>query len=188
MIRAPTREQSVQDTKKVQAVLQRFGFSVNQEKSTLNPTQRLEHLEVVIDTVKCRLILPYDKANVIKSLTLSTIQGTSTSLMSLAKLVGLMISTIDTIQWARLHSRALQHLLRPYQAHIIQKAVMNIQIQLLVKENLVWWTHLPNLTRGKPFWIPEKIQIFTDATGLGSDLWRIHCTGDLVPCRKEIIH
>lgn len=188
MIQAPTRERSERDTKKVQKLLQDFGFLVNREKSSLKPTQRLEHLGVEIDTNQCKLIFPRNKANTITSLAMQVIRSSSTPLMTLAKPLGLMISTLDSIQWARLHARALQHFLAPFQLKIIQKEEINVLLSLQVKESLSWWTCLSNLTKGRHFWTPERTQVFIDASpnGLGGHLSGLNYSGDLVARGKEV--
>lgn len=58
------------------------------------------------------------------------------SFTSLAKLMGLMIFTLDTIQWGRLHWQDLQQFLRPSQLYITQKWDMGVQVPLQMKTNL----------------------------------------------------
>lgn len=92
--------------------------------------------------------------------------------MTLTKLMGLIISTLDTIQWVRFHSRVLQQFLRPFQVFITQKRDMQLQVPWKVKLSLVWWTKISNLTKGKVFWIPNRVQVFTDASLQG---WGATC-------------
>lgn len=127
---------------------------------------------MVTDTIKCKLILPWDKASAIKSLATLTIRSSSALLMT-GELMGLLISIIDTVQWARFHTRTLQHFLGPYQTQIIRKAERNVQLPLKVKESLVWKMTLDH--RCQPL-------------GLGSDLQRIDDRGNLVTYGKETSH
>lgn len=96
---------------------------------------RLKHLGVIIDTSSHHLLLP-DKARILRTLASAVIQGSSCSLASLAMLVGLMILTLDTVHWVRLYSRELQRFLRPFQAYIVLKQDMRLQVPCKVKLSL----------------------------------------------------
>lgn len=97
--------------------------------------------------------------------------------MTLAKLMGLMISILDTIQWARFHSRELQQYLRPFQFHIMLKRDMTLQVPCKDKSSLVWSTRISNLTKSKSLWIQNRLQVFTDASLLG---WGVMCKGQVL--------
>nr|XP_056700756.1 tetratricopeptide repeat protein 39A [Euleptes europaea] len=72
LICVKSKEESLTHKSKVVQILTDHGFLVNLEKSQLLPTQRLEHLGVIIDTYRNLICLPQDKITNIQSMTQSS--------------------------------------------------------------------------------------------------------------------
>lgn len=120
--------------------LQNYGFLPKLQKSSLQPIQGLECLGVILDTTCNCLILTKTKAKKMKEIPRVAINSRPLSLMTLMKLMGLLISSTDTLQWGHFHMRSLQQLLRPFQLQIMNKKDPSIRITLKVKTSLARWT------------------------------------------------
>ena len=94
------------------------GFMINMSKSRLQPTQRLKHLGVVIDTVSCQFFLPHEKITKTTTEVSRAVKNRSSLLMSLASLLGLLVANAEALQWGRFHLRGLQGFLQPFQHRI----------------------------------------------------------------------
>ena len=57
LIMAPTKEQCLEQAQLIIGLLEKLGYVINREKSVLEPTQRLEYLGFVINTVEMKLFL-----------------------------------------------------------------------------------------------------------------------------------
>lgn len=81
---------SRKDTKATVLCLQAHGFLVNLQKSSLQPTWKLKHLGVVVDTSYNSLFLIEAKMQKMKEMS-QAIKERSSTLMTLAKLTGLFV-------------------------------------------------------------------------------------------------
>nr|XP_056702553.1 UPF0606 protein KIAA1549 homolog [Euleptes europaea] len=188
LICAQSREQSVQHTTTVVQILQAHGYIINFKKSSLIPSRSLVHLGVRIDSQTNSLSLPPERVYKIVNLASSVIKSRSTRLMRLAKLLGLMMSCIAVVPWARFHSRPLQWLLRPFHKDIAKKRDRPIHITQKAKLGLRWWTHRPNLQKASQYIHDEPLQLFTDASleGWGATLSRHMTQGRWSPAEKKL--
>lgn len=108
--------------------LEQHGYLFNRQNSQIAPTQKTTHLGVLIDTTKSMLSVPEEKITKTSTVTRQISKMKTSKLMTLAKLQGLMISSIDTVPWARLHLHPLQWSLRPHQLAILQRKDKNILV------------------------------------------------------------
>ncbi|XP_042315084.1 uncharacterized protein LOC121926295 [Sceloporus undulatus] len=179
LIRAPSIQQAVRDTARVLKSLEDHGFLVNLDKSSIHPSQQILHLGSLIDTRSGTVCLTPERTSTIRKTALRALRSPRASLQLLSRLLGLMIAAIECLPWARFHARPLQWLLLPHQQAIALKSHRKIQILDQVRQSLRWWTSQA-VSRGRPIWETERIQITTDASLRG---WGAHCGSQLAQGR-----
>lgn len=79
----------------------------------------------------------------------SFLRQCTANLMPLTQLLGLMVVNMEALQWGQLHTKDLQGFLRPYQAHIVERSHLKLQLPNRVRSSLCWWSRPPNLSNGK---------------------------------------
>lgn len=89
------------------SLLESLGFVVNGQKSILCPTRKLVFLGFVIDSVQATLSLPSRKLAKIRHVLRRTMSKSHSSLRQIARLVGLLSSSIQAIFPGPLHYRAM---------------------------------------------------------------------------------
>ena len=85
-----------------------LGFTINETKSVLIPTQRLEFFGVIIDTVLFKVFLTEAKFNKILSLCAQIISSKTNTTRKLSSFIGLCVHAFNAITLAPLHYRSLE--------------------------------------------------------------------------------
>lgn len=91
-------------------LLTHLGFVINEKKSLLTPSRQVTFLGFTIDSVARTLSLPPKKIVRMRRELRRTLAHPSTSLQQIARVVGLLSSSIQAIFPGPLHYRALQRL------------------------------------------------------------------------------
>ena len=99
-----------QDMTTAQYLLENLGFVINHEKSCFQPTQQLEFLGFVVNTLDMTLLLPDCKVEAIKSHCSKMSLHHEVSVRELSQLIGKLTASIQAIFPAPLHYRHLQDL------------------------------------------------------------------------------
>ena len=89
-------------------LLQHLGFVINLKKSVLVPTQKIEFLGLIIDSVVMTLSLTDQKLEKIMLLCSQAYENPKLSILDLTKLIGAMSSTVQAVLPARIQFRYLQ--------------------------------------------------------------------------------
>ncbi|XP_070607583.1 uncharacterized protein [Erythrolamprus reginae] len=155
------------------SVLQNHGFSINFDKSHLQPSTSILHLGSIINSESSQVFLSPERKNNIGELISRILLQPSVSIVTLSSLLGKMVSCIGIIPWARLHARELQWLLLPFQRSGHSNSSRRIVIPSIVRRSLKWWRS-PAMDKGSPFRCPEQFVITTDASLSG---WGAHARG-----------
>ncbi|XP_061442163.1 uncharacterized protein LOC133365007 [Rhineura floridana] len=153
------------------------GWLVNFDKSHLQPTQRLQHLGAMLDTLQETVFLSADRITAITDIARSLMHKSSADVMLLARALGMLVSTIHIVPWARAHTRQLQWALLPFQHDIANSNHRAIPLSPTLRLSFRWWTRVQHLTQGTPFREPHRTVITTDASLLG---WGAHCNSQFV--------
>ena len=95
-----------------------LGFLPNHDKSMYTPTQRIESLGHIIDSVKMTVSLPESKTRAIVQLCLDAIFHPSFSIRHLTTIIGKLISCFLVLPTGRLHYRSMERL----KVHTLQTA------------------------------------------------------------------
>ena len=164
-----TPEGLIKDRDSALHVLHNFGWLINWEKSVLNQTQKLEFLEIELDSIKMTVSLPQAKIENIMKKCHSMLNSPKTTIHELASLIGTLQSTLEAIIPAALYVRQLQM----HQTKSLLKSQNYqsiIQLTSQFKEEIFWWTQKMTLWNWKQILCqnPDLI-IETDASlkGLG---------------------
>ncbi|KAM4723097.1 uncharacterized protein WCC33_009317 [Rhinophrynus dorsalis] len=152
-------------------LLTSLGFLINWKKSQLIPSQSIEFLGFVVDSLKTSLSLPRSKIRTIHKEIRSILRKEMISLRTLARVVGLLSASIQAIFPGPLHYRALQRL----KALHLRKGLGYsdfIALSSDAKEELVWWLKHLDAWNGKAiFGMEPDLIIESDASLLG---WGAH--------------
>ncbi|KAJ1204852.1 hypothetical protein NDU88_000290 [Pleurodeles waltl] len=153
-----------------------LGFSVNEPKSHLEPSQRLLFIGAVLDTTLGRAFPPPQRIQDIQDLVPMFQNGAVVPVLKVLRLLGLFASCILLVTHARWHMRALQWCLRRQWSQHKGDLEGTVKISRDAAVDLRWWIASNNLSQGKPFQqSPPVATVITDASTLG---WGAHL-GDL---------
>ena len=108
LIMGRTKEEAIQARDSVLYLLQMLGFTINWEKSVLQPTQEVEFLGMQTNSVSMSVWLPKEKTQKLLSLSQEVFQTKKISLRDLNSLVGKLQATVPAITLASMQVRALQ--------------------------------------------------------------------------------
>ena len=119
-------------------LLENLGFVINLEKSVFVPTQQLEFLGFVINTIDMTLLLPRDKVTAIKALWKRLLEQQQVSVGELSQLIGKLTASIQAVFPAPLHYRNLQYL--KHQG-LARGGGYDLYVPLTteVREEIQWW-------------------------------------------------
>ena len=173
LIMAPTREQSLEQAQLIVGLLEKLGYLINREKSVLEPTQRLEYLGFLIDTVEMKFFLPEMKILKIQNLA-EKFLSEQISARQLASLLGLLQATLPAITIAPLYFQNLQRDLSKALNSSEGKQSYRTVVVLSMESRgeLLWWkTWLPFHNRKNILGPKEQETIFSDASKKG---WGAH--------------
>ena len=96
------------DTNQAMTLLRSLGFIVNDEKSSLTPSQQIIHLGFVIDTVTYSVSLPDQKVDKMKEECYNLLKANKVTIRQFSKLIGLLVSSFLAVCYAQLHTRYLE--------------------------------------------------------------------------------
>ena len=149
-------------------VMMKLGFTVNWEKSELNPKQVIDFLGMTIDSHKMLLSLPPGKVQSIKAKCQQLLTLKCTTVRQVAKLVGKIAASVKAVVPGQLFCRQLQML--KTQGLLAQQQNYEAEITLTpeCKEELQWWIECLDQHNGQSFLtsVPD-MTIRTDASKQG---------------------
>ena len=155
-------------------LLQHLGFVINLKKSVLIPTQKIEFLGLIIDSVELTLSLTQEKLDKINQLCLRMNKAPQVSVLELTKLIGLLNSTAQAVLPAKIQLRYLQQaqIQALNQTHSYQQKIV---LSNHCKQELQWWIENLRLSNGRCLiQSPAELIIQTDASKTG---WGAACQG-----------
>lgn len=160
--------EALEDRAYVAAVLDLFGLARNPKKGCWEPTQRLQHLGLGIDTVRGIFCVMPDRLAKLQLaareiLGVSGSQSGSISKRRLAGFCGLAQSVYLAVPPA-------QHYLRSLHDCVASSPSWGGQVHLSpqARADLLWWVHLPERWNGRAIWrSPTTAILSCDASKLG---------------------
>ena len=149
-------------------LLQCLGFSINMEKTILEPTQSLVFLGFTIDSINLELRLSPEKLKKIRAEARKFVGAELISARSLARLLGKMNATSNVIPPAPLFYRHLQMDLAKALRADVQNYETELRLSSASKEELIWWdTHLVRWNGKSVMTRDPELTIDSDASKLG---------------------
>ena len=141
LIQAPTYEECLLHTELAVLVFQCLGFEVNFSKSSMIPSQKIEHLGFLWDSVRMEISLPISKKQKIIDQSQSFLDNGGCTADQLRSFLGRLESVRAVTAQAPLHYRALQYLLQP-----LRKGSWHgrrfIPLTRAARLDLEWWVHV----------------------------------------------
>ena len=167
LIQAPTYEECLLHTEIAVLVFQCLGFEVNYSKSSMIPSQKIEHLGFIWDSVSMEISLPSDKMQKIVDQSLSFLAQGGCTADQLRSFLGRLESVRAVTAQAPLHYRALQYLLQPLRKGS-WRGQRFIPLPRAARQDLEWWVHVFPLKQHQfsPLTLREvSLTIKADASG-----------------------
>ena len=97
------RNQCVENLKATVTLLSQMGLVVHPEKSVLYPTQRTVFLGFIINSESMTISLTPEKAHKVKEVWKKLLRNTSPSIREVAKVLGLLTSSLPGVMYGLLH-------------------------------------------------------------------------------------
>ncbi|MGH7238858.1 MAG: reverse transcriptase domain-containing protein, partial [Candidatus Saccharimonadales bacterium] len=168
LILSESREECIRQRDILISLLDRLGLTLSVKKSKLDPTQRIEFLGTIVDSIKMVFEVPQEKLDryldYLSKLVRKTESGSALSLNSIRSAIGCLGSVSECIPATRLH---MNHLLR---TAIAAEKTPKQQLVLPVEaqEELKWWLVNFRSWNGKPINSASPTHFFdTDASHHG---------------------
>jgi hypothetical protein len=163
LIVAKSRAMALQARDSVIYLMQNLGFTVNWEKSALDPAHTVEFLGMDINSLEMTITLPEKKVRSITSLCRKTLVEAQPTLRDMSKVIGKLYATSPAVMQAPLQLRFLQHDLIE-----AQRRGLTYSDTLILSQNarteLNWWIFNLNLQKGNPMKMQEPdMVLFSDA-------------------------
>ena len=157
-----TKTDCLQKAKKVMTLLQELGFTINIKKSILEPTQQIESLGLILDSIPMKVFLPEPKLSDLIESCQAILSMTSLIAMSLASLQGKMSSCLHAVLPAPTFYRAIQA-----DIHQAIGETNNFSKKLILlseaKSEIQWWIANVRQWNGRPLHLPSPSLIITTA-------------------------
>ncbi len=122
------------------ALFQKTGFIINQDKSVFVPTQIIVFLGMVLNSILMMVFLTDEKANKIQNLCESALFQTHMTIRHLARIIGKIVSCFPAAEYGPLHYRGLERLkiaaLRENFGDYDALCVLNDE----ARSDLTWWS------------------------------------------------
>ena len=168
LILGSTYQEAQSHTAMAVTLLESLGFTINQEKSCLIPTQIITFLGFVIDSTVETLSLPQEKVVKVKSLCMKATLTPTMPARQIASLLGTLEACRPAIWQAPLHFRHLQIRM----IHALHANNQNFDVNLTLDHNpleeLRWWVSNIDSVNGSPIRPPAPtLFITTDASKTG---------------------
>lgn len=157
-------------------ILQKLGWILNPEKSSLVPSQRRKFLGIILDSSLQKCFLPQEKVLNIQRTVREIRARTFVSIREGMSLLGLMTAAIPAVPWAQFHSRPLQLQILNDWDHSDTGLDKKLRLTADTSSSLRWWEKISHLSIGSPWGnLPTK-SLTTDASPRG---WGAHLDGSL---------
>ena len=172
---AETEEKARDQASGLIYLLQCLGFTVNMEKTVLDPSQYLEFLGFMVDTTKMELSLPAQKIKKIWAESRQILEVELVTARTLSRLIGKMNATNQVIPPAPLFYRSLQMDLTMALRRADQDYETHLNLSPDSREELIWWDTQMIKWNGRTVLATEPdLTIESDASSI-SNLWLHRC-------------
>ena len=165
LVQSSSRDSLVRDLQTVLSLCHELGIVVNPQKSNLVPSQIVQYLGVVIDSISFRASPSQDRISRLRS-TADAFRSSASPPASLwLSLLGALSSLAHLVPGGRLRMRSLQLCLHRSWDRLDLQAPVPVSSVCL--QDLQWWLHLPRLSSG----VSPDLHFWSDASDVG---WGAH--------------
>ena len=170
LVQSSSRDSLVRDLQTVLSLCHELGIVVNPQKSNLVPSQIVQYLGVVIDSISFRASPSQDRISRLRSTADAFRSSASPSASLWLSLLGALSSLAHLVPGGRLRMRSLQLCLhRSWDRLDLQAPV---PVSLVCLQDLQWWLHLPRLSSGVSLsQVSPDLHFWSDASDVG---WGAH--------------
>ncbi|KZS18325.1 Uncharacterized protein APZ42_015524 [Daphnia magna] len=156
-------------------LLESLGFIINWAKSFAIPTQFIEYLGIVVNSIDMSFALPERKVILVRDVCKKALEANTVSLRIIASILGNFNWAIPTIPFAQSHYRSMQR----FYISESKKAQGNLSVRrvlpLAARVDLEWWLANLDSVNGKKFFPKvSDVEICSDASLSG---WGSVCNG-----------
>ena len=175
LIQASSREQVLLALESVLQLCQSLGIVVNWEKSPLVPSQRVEYLGVLLDSVSFRASPVLKRVEKLLSIGEEFLSCERQPVSSWLELLGVLASLIQLVPGGRLRMRSLQFCLRRSWDQADQTILVRWTPE--IREDLEWWLDRARLELGISLdQVSPQQELWFDASDVG---WGAHLGEEL---------
>ena len=185
----PSFARCVQNMKDIIALLTSLGFYINVDKSRFIPSQCMEFLGFVVDSVEMTIRLTEDKVQDMISLGQDILAQRSPSIRDVARFLGKMTSAMIAVNHSKLHYRNLERCKGAALLSARGNFDAPMYLNELARDDILWW--LANLKGAKcSFAISNpRLCMLSDASGFGWGAVRDECrTGGTFSEEESELH
>ena len=170
LVQSSSRDSLVRDLQTVLSLCHELGIVVNPQKSNLVPSQIVQYLGVVIDSISFRASPSQDRISRLRS-TADAFRSSASPPASLwLSLLGALSSLAHLVPGGRLRMRSLQLCLHRSWDRLDLQAPVPVSPVCL--QDLQWWLHLPRLSSGVCLCqVSPDLHFWSDASDVG---WGAH--------------
>jgi ribonuclease HI len=162
-----SKQECTQNVLATTNLMTNVGFMINEEKSVLIPTRKIQYLGNIIDSDEMIVQLPEERQNSIISGCKSLLKKPTATIREVAKIIGLIVASFSAVEYGKLHYRQLEI----NKIYALQKSYGNydslMEITNDMKTELHWWIENLSLQVRHIFKKPVEIEMYTDASRLG---------------------
>ena len=134
-----SRDGVLNDLKVAVDLLESLGFLINWEKSIVVPSQIMEYIGLVVDSVRLSFSLPAEKVTAVMNICTTALAADRVSLRELASILGNFTWAIPTVPYAQAHYRRMQR----FYISEARRAGGNLdvvrQLPIAARLDLQWW-------------------------------------------------
>ena len=174
LVLAENKEDLVLQVHQVTTLLEQLGFTINIQKSSLEPAHLITYLGVVVDSVTMKFLLTEEKVQQISNICKQALAAQKVSAQDLSSIVGKLVAARSAILPAPIHVRQLQ-----FQLIQTLRASRSYRTQITLskesQQELQWWIYKLHEWNGRDILpTPPDLLIQSDASLQG---WGAVCNG-----------
>ena len=176
LLMAESRQKLTEHVQLTLFLLENLGFVVNSKKSILVPSQEIEFLGMIVNSISMDLKLPGEKIRKIRQEAHHLLNQTQPTAQLLSQLLGKLNATSPALQMAPLFCRSLQICLKKALSDNQQNYQAVVQLSPQALEDLQWWElHLSSWNGKSLITQSASMTITSDASLQG---WGATCNGN----------
>ena len=166
-----------------------LGFVVHPEKSVLIPTQEMEFLGFLLNSINMTIRLPPVKAERVRLACQSLLDKSKMTIREVAQVIGLMVSSFPAVQFGELYYRALER----NKILALQESRGNYDAPMYLsnesRSEIAWWVNNVDSSFKPIFQGDPDLTLTTDActSGWGA-VYGAHKTGGLWNVEEQAFH